>query len=236
MKSNTSATVMITPTSSRVAFMGPALAVLNHYVLQRVGDVFAVIGGLLEQVVNFFQLDQTNAVFLVAEQIADGVAADLIGHLFEPVYFDALRQQGLAAAERLKRLFQRLRAVGHDAVRRFLDAVENVIQVRRQRVDVFGIERSNEGLVQADVDVVDDLVALLFEHVDLGRRGGELRVPFLRALQQQQRGFDDDSGLIQEKLIELLVAGQQSHASSVYKPHGQGPRRARIKSRSMSLV
>jgi len=45
-------------------------------------------------------------------------------------------------------------------VRRLLDLVQHIVQVRAQGVDVFRIERRNERLVQSRENLVDDFVAL----------------------------------------------------------------------------
>src|SRR5579884_1519350 len=100
MKSKTRATPMIDPTSRRVASMDSVSAVLDYDVLQGVGDVLAIVGGLFQQIVEFFQLDQANAVLFVAKQLAHRVAADLIGHFLQAVHFDALRKQRLVMAQR----------------------------------------------------------------------------------------------------------------------------------------
>ena len=93
---------------------------------------------------------------------------------------------GPSLFQRLEGRFQRFRArcndfakrdhggrnrvdlVGHQAVRRVLDAVEHIVQCRGDVVDVLRVERRDEGLVQAGEDLVNDFVALVLQSVDFG--------------------------------------------------------------------
>ena len=57
----------------------------------------------------------------------------------------------------------RLDVVDHHSVRRFLDRIDNIIQMRGKRMDVFGIERRDERLIQPAENVMDDFVGFALE-------------------------------------------------------------------------
>jgi hypothetical protein len=58
-----------------------SLTVLDLHVLERVRDVFAVVRGLLQEFVNFLELDQPDRVLFVLEQVLDSGPAELIRRL-----------------------------------------------------------------------------------------------------------------------------------------------------------
>ena len=51
-------------------------------------------------------------------------------------------------------------------------------------MDVFGVERCNERLIETGEDVVDDFVALVFELLNSDCGAGQVRVSVLRRFHQ----------------------------------------------------
>src|SRR5674476_546374 len=70
------------------------LAVLDHYVLQHVGHVFAAVDGALEELVHFLELDQGDRVLLLIEQIHHTGSADQVRFVFQAIDFDAVLHDG----------------------------------------------------------------------------------------------------------------------------------------------
>src|SRR5439155_8809722 len=110
-----------------------------------------------------------------------------------------------------------IQLVGPHAMRGVFDAVQNVIEAGRQGLDVFRIERSDEGLIEAGENIVRDLVALALQSLDLLAGFGELRVPGCSALQHQAGRFGDIFHLLQKQGEEFFFAGQQFHTSSSWR-------------------
>src|SRR4051812_7620515 len=81
-------------------------------------------------------------------------------------------------------------------------------------MDVFGIERGDECLVQPPKNVVDDLVSFSLQDANLLGRAFEPRVARFRSLQQQRSGFGDVSHLIKKQRKELLFARKELHNTS----------------------
>src|SRR5207253_3044915 len=116
---------------------------------------------------------------------------------------DDLRQLAGAEADLVE-------AIQPDQRRRRVDGVHDVVERARQRVDVFAIERRDEGPVQPLDDLVGDEVALVLDFLDLlglvPRRpiGGEHLLEQLRAAVK----------LVGERLevvVELLFPRNQTH-------------------------
>ena len=61
----------------------------------------------------------------------------------------------------------RLDVINHHAMRRFFDRVDNIIQMCGKRMNVFGIERSDEGLIQPPENVMNDFVSFALQDGDL---------------------------------------------------------------------
>src|SRR5688572_12930985 len=99
-------------------------------------------------------------------------------------------------------------------MRHFLDPVENVVKVRRDRVEIFRIERRDEGLVQAREDLMNNLVAPVLEGRDLSCVRGENSNSAARPFEKKMRGFGNDNYLAQKKCIKLLFTRKESHSSS----------------------
>jgi hypothetical protein len=81
-------------------------------------------------------------------------------------------------------------------------------------VDVLGIERSDKGLIQTRKNVVNDLIALLFQLAYFGSDFRKAWGAAPNALKQKSGCSLNNLGLVKKQLIELLPAWQQSHDSS----------------------
>jgi len=57
--------------------------VLYHNVLQDIGHVLAAIDGDLEEIVNFFELDQPDGILFFIEQVRNGASSHAVGLVFE---------------------------------------------------------------------------------------------------------------------------------------------------------
>src|ERR1051326_4184823 len=86
-KSKISATRIMPPTRINVESMR-GLVVLYLDVLQRVGDVFAIVRSLLQELVDLLKFDDANRVLLVLEQIGYCCTYELVSGFLQPVYFD----------------------------------------------------------------------------------------------------------------------------------------------------
>src|ERR1039457_5088447 len=234
MKSNIRAMAMIAIVSSRTGLMS---TVLDHDALQHIGYVLAAVGGGFQKFVNFFQFHQRDGVFFIVEEFGNGPAHETVGHVLQPVDFDAMFRHLLLVVESLKAFLQAggavvnegaelhhgrrdwIQTVGEDAMGGVFDAVQHVVQARGKRVDVLRIERSDECLVQAGEGVVNDLVALRFQGSDFlaGPRHGRVAVP--HCVQQQPGGFDDQLHLTYEQREELFFARQESEEASLFVDH-----------------
>jgi hypothetical protein len=62
-----------------------------------------------------------------------------------------------------------LKVIENDTAGRGINSVYHIIESRSESMDIFPIDRSNEGLVQASDNVVSQLVANVFELFDLVR-------------------------------------------------------------------
>src|ERR1035437_7414062 len=63
------------------------LGALDDDGFEHVGCVLCFVGGGFQHFVQFLQLDELNGVFFVFEEIGNGSATDVIGHVLEAVYF-----------------------------------------------------------------------------------------------------------------------------------------------------
>src|SRR5665213_2637836 len=130
--------------------------------LEDVGDILAAVEGVLEEGKELFELDDLERIRVTGEEVADGTTRGGVAEVFkamnlDPVLLDALEPLELAhpilqledgGADQLDQLGCRRRdgpdPVQHDRVADLLDVVEDVVQSRRQRVDVFAVERCDE--------------------------------------------------------------------------------------------
>ena len=113
-----------------------------------------------------------------------------------------------------------LHAIQADAAAGGVDHVHHVVEIQDQRVDVFAIERRDEGLVQPIQRVVGDLVALVFERLELVGRFPAW--PFAREhVDEDGRGLADFLGELDEVVEEATIFRDQAESS-----HTNTPRRA----------
>src|SRR5215204_2669929 len=101
MKSNASATKISPMTARRLASIRSG--VLHDDALEDVGDVFAAVGGLFEEVQNLFPLDDGDSVGFVFEERLHGGLVRAVGLVLEPVDLDRALGHALALFERLHR-------------------------------------------------------------------------------------------------------------------------------------
>ena len=133
-------------------------------------------------------------IFFVREQVADCIADDIISDILDAVDLDAVVDDFGVRVERLERSLQalgrsddvmanldhhrrdRLDVINHHSVRRFFDRVDNIIQMCGKRMNVFGIERRDERLIQPTENVMNDFVSFALQDGDLFRRLREVSV------------------------------------------------------------
>src|SRR5512142_681956 len=148
-----------------------ALAVLDLDGLDDVGDVLAAVDrdlDALEEVLPFHELDR---VALRAEELADGLAEDVVALVLERVQLDPVLLQILEPFQALHhqdelvgrghedlRLPHRGRAhavdlVDEDELRHVVREIGHVVEPRGEAEDVLAVERRHEGPVQ----LADDL-------------------------------------------------------------------------------
>ena len=84
------------------------LTILDLHVLQSVRYVLAIVGGLLEKLVDLLELHDPDGIGLVLKQIAYCVAAQLIRGFFQPVDLDAMADQRQTFGQRSEGLLQRV--------------------------------------------------------------------------------------------------------------------------------
>src|SRR5689334_19209912 len=90
MKSNASATAMINRAKSGIETIRSR--VLEDDALERIGDVFALVGRRLEQLVELLPLHDVERILLRLEERADRLAEDRVRLVLDAVDLDALRE------------------------------------------------------------------------------------------------------------------------------------------------
>ena len=99
-------------------------------------------------------------------------------------------------------------AIEDEAAGGGVDQVDNVVELAAELVDVFAVQRSDEGLVELGKDVVSDLVALVldgFDILDLLGHGGVVR-------KHLEEGFGagvDVLGLLDEEIEKPFFTRQK---------------------------
>ena len=82
--------------------MQVGLAVFDDNVLKRVGHIFAVIGGLFQQLIDLFELHDVDRILFVREQSLTAFANDIIGDVFNPVDLDTMFDDLIVRVQRLE--------------------------------------------------------------------------------------------------------------------------------------
>ncbi len=99
--------------------------------------------------------------------------------------------------------------------------VENVIQRRAQRMDIFPVEGRNEGAVQLLHQGVGKLIALVFQEFDFRNLLFDLLV-VLKHGDQHLGGFVNVFRLFVKEAVKLLVPRYQLHGASSVRSLEQG--------------
>src|SRR5580704_17914249 len=76
---------------------------------------------------------------------------------------------------------------------------------------VLRIKRRDERLVQAVEDAMDHFIPAMLQNGDFGGGADESRVAYANTFDQHARSLRNDVDLLQEELVELVVARQQIH-------------------------
>ena len=111
-----------------------------------------------------------------------------------------------------------------DQGRRRVDRIHHVVQRARQGVDVFAIERCDEGAVQPLNDGVGQRVALVLDDVDFIGLAPDRVLRLEHRFEQPRAGLQ----LIAERLeilVELFFAGNQSKGQNPFSVAGLENRR-----------
>ena len=108
------------------------------------------------------------------------------------------------AGELLRLLHRRLDVVEAHEVGGLLGVVDDVVQRRRERVDVLAVDRGHRRAVQPVDDVVRDPVALLLADQDLAAEPAGVG-PLLQQPAQQLGGMQDVRARLVEEVEELAV-------------------------------
>jgi hypothetical protein len=163
--------------------------VLDHDAFEEVPDVFTPVGGRLQEVEDLLPFDHDDRVALLVEERDDGVLVDAIGFTLELV--DARREleHAVAFLERCQRFGDPVGRLAHDIGepprarpylrdlvephdgRRRIDCVHHVVERDRERVNVFTIERGDEGAVEAIDDRARASIADVLDVLDLAGLG-----------------------------------------------------------------
>src|SRR5918999_2543825 len=219
VKSNASA---VATTIQRTISPSICLLVLDHDALEDVGRAVGRVDRVLGPLEDVLPADYQHRVDPALEQRRQRLAQDAIAVVLEPVDLDREvmdvlerpqprdrardRPSGLVQdAGHLGRLVhRRLDAVQAEEVGDLLDEVDDVVQRRRQRVDVLAVDRRHERLIQALDDVVGDPVALLLADHHLARELAAVR-PVLEHALEQLGGADDVGSRLLEQVEELAL-------------------------------
>src|SRR5829696_7111894 len=175
VKSNASAV----PTTIQRTKSWSTLGVLDRDALEDVRDALRRVDGVLEPLEDVLPADHEHRVDPRLEQRRERLAHDPVALVLVAVYLDREVADVLEPAQPLDRLrdllarlvqdprlllglrHRRLDPVQREEVRHLLDPVDDVVEPRRQRVDVLAVDRGDERLVEPLDDVVRDPVALL---------------------------------------------------------------------------
>ena len=103
--------------------------------------------------------------------------------------------------------------IDNQAVARAIDAIENVVQARREFGDVFAVEGSDERLVQLDIDLVGHFIAATLQFLDAVYRILNL-LEIEKKVAQNGCTLGDVVRNFHEHVEELGVSRDQSHMIS----------------------
>src|SRR4051794_21909385 len=214
------------------------LLVLDDDALEDVRHRLGGVDPVLEALEDVLPADHQHRVDAALEQRGEGLAEHAVAVVLQAVDLDRVVVDVLEGAQardrardRAGRLVQdprhlgrlvhrRLDPVQRQEVRRLLDEVDDVVERRRQRVDVLAVDRRHERRVQALDDVVRDPVALLLADHDLARERGVVG-PLLEHPLEQLGGAHDVRARLLEEVEELAFLGGEQlgeprHGGPVY--------------------
>src|SRR5256712_6105547 len=196
--------------------------ILRHDVAQHVGDVLAVVRGLLEDLGDLLELDDRHGI-LLTEEGRDGVVHEVVGDVLEAMDLDGdpLDPVGLFhvadhpdrlleeprpvfdyISELHHRLGRSINFIEADPARGGLDHVEDIVELGGEGLDVLPVDRRDERLVQFLVNPMDDLVALVLNVLDsaaLHRHVAEV----VQQVRQRDRTLVDRAGEFLEEVEKL---------------------------------
>lgn len=86
-------------------------------------------------------------------------------------------------------------------------------------MNILGIEGGDEGRVQTRVDLVEDIIGLLFQRMNLMRSIRQVGVPSGSPLHEQVGSLTNEFYLLLEVLEELLITWKQIHAWTIIFSH-----------------
>ena len=96
------------------------------------------------------------------------------------------------------------------------DEVQHVVEGRCKQVNVFAVERRDEGLVELDEDAVGHLVAAVLDLGDLGDGSGHLVVVVvIEQIRQDASAVGDVIGYVNEQVEELRFSRYKANHESV---------------------
>src|SRR6266571_489912 len=200
------------------------LLILRHNVAQHVGDVLAVVRGLLEDLRDLLELDDRHGIFLMEER-RDRVVHEVVGHVLEAVdldgdpldpigllhvtdHPDGLLEEPRPVLDHVSELHHRLgrtiNFVEADPARGRLDHVEHIVELGGEGLDVLPVDWRDERLVQFLVNPMDDLVAVVLHVLDpstLHRHVAEL----VQQVRQGDRTLVDRGGEFLEEVEKLAL-------------------------------
>src|SRR5205823_14169248 len=96
------------------------------------------------------------------------------------------------------------------ALRRVLDQIDDVIEIMRERQDVFAVDRRMERAIGADEDLPDDAVGLRFDRTNRRDVRGDIDAPRSYHVAELCGGIGDAFRLPAEELGEGLLRRHQT--------------------------
>src|SRR6266702_3425201 len=198
--------------------------ILRHDVAQHVGDVLAVVRGLLEDLGDLLELDDRHGI-LLTEEGRDGVVHEVVGDVLEAVdldgepldpvglfhvadHPDGLLEEPRPVFDHVSELHHRLgrtfNFIEADPARGCLDHVEDIVELGSEGLNVLPVDWRDERLVQFLVNPMDDLVAVVLHVLD----PSALHRHVAEVVQQVRRGdrtLVDRGGELLEEVEKLAL-------------------------------
>jgi hypothetical protein len=197
-------------------------AVLNGYILNYIGDVLTSVGGRLQQFVDLFFPDELDGILFVAEKFANEVALQFVSLVFKPVDFDTEVQDGFLFVQCRESFSQNrarsgyhlsqekygrrngLQPISNDPESGVFNTVEDVVERRGEGLNVFGIERSDEGGSQLAENIVHHVIPLVFDLADILLDPADAVIAVVEPADEELRGPAEDLGVALEQVKEVL--------------------------------